>query len=48
METVASHINQMQQIYEDFGPVFEQLGAEQTGPRKQVQNHSSFRALGPP
>lgn len=39
MEQVASHINQMQQIYEDFGPVFEHLAAEQSGPHKQVENH---------
>lgn len=30
MEKVASHINEMQKIYEDFGSVFEQLAAEQS------------------
>lgn len=30
MEKVASHINEMQKIYEDFGTVFEQLAAEQS------------------
>nr|XP_046229514.1 rho guanine nucleotide exchange factor TIAM2-like [Scatophagus argus] len=36
MEKVASHINEMQKIYEDYGPVFDQLAAEQSGPHKQV------------
>lgn len=31
MEKVASHINEMQKIYEDYGSVFDQLVAEQTG-----------------
>lgn len=30
MEKVASHINEMQKIYEEFGCVFEQLAAEQS------------------
>ncbi|XP_070843998.1 rho guanine nucleotide exchange factor TIAM2-like [Chaetodon trifascialis] len=36
MEKVASHINEMQKIYEDYGSVFDQLAAEQSGPHKQV------------
>ena len=36
METVASHINEMQKIYEDYGSVFDQLAAEQSAPDKQV------------
>lgn len=36
MEKVASHINEMQKIYEDYGSVFDQLAAEQSGPDKQV------------
>ncbi|MED6241313.1 hypothetical protein ATANTOWER_008644, partial [Ataeniobius toweri] len=36
MEKVASHINEMQKIYEDFGSVFDQLVAEQTGHDKEV------------
>ncbi|KAM3602394.1 uncharacterized protein V6R79_003224 [Siganus canaliculatus] len=36
MEEVASHINEMQKIYEDYGSVFDQLAAEQGGPHKQV------------
>ena len=36
MEKVASHINDMQKIYEDFGPVFDQLAAEQNSPDKEV------------
>ncbi|XP_044024082.1 rho guanine nucleotide exchange factor TIAM2 isoform X2 [Siniperca chuatsi] len=36
MEKVASHINEMQKIYEDYGSVFDQLAAEQSGPDRQV------------
>ncbi|KAM6973611.1 rho guanine nucleotide exchange factor TIAM2 isoform 2-T2 [Aplochiton taeniatus] len=36
MEKVASHINEMQKIYEDYGAVFDQLVAEQTGHQKEV------------
>ncbi|KAM4713396.1 rho guanine nucleotide exchange factor TIAM2 isoform 1-T3 [Anableps anableps] len=36
MEKVASHINEMQKIYEDYGSVFDQLAAEQSGADKQV------------
>uniref|UniRef100_A0AAR2KND4 TIAM Rac1 associated GEF 2a n=1 Tax=Pygocentrus nattereri TaxID=42514 RepID=A0AAR2KND4_PYGNA len=36
MEKVASHINEMQKIYEDYGAVFDQLVAEQSGPEKEV------------
>lgn len=36
MEKVASHINEMQKIYEDYGSVFDQLAAEQIGPNRQV------------
>uniref|UniRef100_A0A8C6PSV8 TIAM Rac1 associated GEF 2 n=1 Tax=Nothobranchius furzeri TaxID=105023 RepID=A0A8C6PSV8_NOTFU len=36
MEKVASHINEMQKIYEEYGPVFDQLVAEQTGLDKEV------------
>uniref|UniRef100_A0A3Q3KV78 DH domain-containing protein n=2 Tax=Mastacembelus armatus TaxID=205130 RepID=A0A3Q3KV78_9TELE len=36
MEKVASHINEMQKIYEDYGAVFDQLTAEQSSPDKQV------------
>lgn len=37
MEKVASHINEMQKIYEDYGAVFDQLVAEQSGTKKEVQ-----------
>lgn len=37
MEKVASHINEMQKIYEDYGAVFDQLVAEQSGTEKEVQ-----------
>uniref|UniRef100_A0A3B4TA86 TIAM Rac1 associated GEF 2b n=1 Tax=Seriola dumerili TaxID=41447 RepID=A0A3B4TA86_SERDU len=40
MEKVASHINEMQKIYEDYGCVFDQLAAEQSGPDKQVTDIS--------
>ncbi|KAL4624054.1 T-lymphoma invasion and metastasis-inducing protein 2 isoform X1 [Arapaima gigas] len=36
MEKVASHINEMQKIYEDYGTVFDQLVAEQSGTDKEV------------
>ncbi|KAF7231106.1 rho guanine nucleotide exchange factor TIAM2 [Nothobranchius furzeri] len=36
MEKVASHINEMQKIYEEYGCVFDQLVAEQSGADKQV------------
>lgn len=36
MEKVASHINEMQKIYEDYGAVFDQLVAEQSGSEKEV------------
>lgn len=36
MEKVASHINEMQKIYEDYGSVFDLLVTEQTGPEKEV------------
>lgn len=36
MEKVASHINEMQKIYEDYGAVFDQLVAEQAGHDKEV------------
>lgn len=37
MEKVASHINEMQKIYEDYGSVFDQLVAEQIGHDKEVR-----------
>lgn len=37
MEKVASHINEMQKIYEDYGTVFDQLVAEQSSREKEVQ-----------
>lgn len=35
MNKVASHINEMQKIHEEFGAVFDQLFAEQTGEKKR-------------
>lgn len=43
MEKVASHINEMQKIYEDYGCVFDQLAAEQSGADKQVNNQPGER-----
>ncbi|KAF0024017.1 hypothetical protein F2P81_024647 [Scophthalmus maximus] len=40
MEKVASHINEMQKIYEDYGCVFDQLAAEQSGADRQVSDIS--------
>lgn len=42
MEKVASHINEMQKIYEDYGTVFDQLVAEQSGTEKEVSGTSRF------
>ncbi len=45
MEKVASHINEMQKIYEDYGSVFDQLVAEQTGHDKEVDPHFRIRFI---
>ncbi|XP_053488305.1 rho guanine nucleotide exchange factor TIAM2 isoform X1 [Ictalurus furcatus] len=55
MEKVASHINEMQKIYEDYGAVFDQLVVEQSGSEKEVTEismgeflmHSSVMWLNP-
>ncbi|XP_038127486.1 T-lymphoma invasion and metastasis-inducing protein 2 [Cyprinodon tularosa] len=55
MEKVASHINEMQKIYEEFGLVFDHLVAEQTSHDKEVTEismgeflmHSSVDWLNP-
>lgn len=36
MNKVASHINEMQKIHEEFGAVFDQLIIEQSGEKKEV------------
>lgn len=41
MNKVASHINEMQKIHEEFGAVFDQLIAEQTGEKKEVRKPTS-------
>ncbi|XP_067224502.1 rho guanine nucleotide exchange factor TIAM2 isoform X1 [Chanodichthys erythropterus] len=45
MEKVASHINEMQKIYEDYGAVFDQLVAEQSGSEKEVSEISMGQFL---
>ncbi|XP_078261880.1 rho guanine nucleotide exchange factor TIAM2-like [Rhinoraja longicauda] len=45
MEKVASHINEMQTIYEDYGTVFDQLIAEQPGTKKEVTELSMGELL---
>ncbi|XP_069787712.1 rho guanine nucleotide exchange factor TIAM2 isoform X2 [Narcine bancroftii] len=45
MEKVASHINEMQKIYEDYGTVFDQLIAEQPGTNKEVTELSMGELL---
>lgn len=45
MEKVASHINEMQKIYEDYGAVFDQLVAEQSGAEKEVTEISMGQFL---
>uniref|UniRef100_UPI0037E8A73A rho guanine nucleotide exchange factor TIAM2 n=1 Tax=Semicossyphus pulcher TaxID=241346 RepID=UPI0037E8A73A len=42
MEKVASHINEMQKIYEDYGSVFDQLAAEQSGADRQEISMGEF------
>uniref|UniRef100_A0AAZ3SDK2 Tiam1/2 second PH-like domain-containing protein n=1 Tax=Oncorhynchus tshawytscha TaxID=74940 RepID=A0AAZ3SDK2_ONCTS len=56
MNKVASHINEMQKIHEEFGLVFDQLIAEQTGDKKEVADlsmgdlllHTSVAWINPP
>ncbi|XP_070589853.1 rho guanine nucleotide exchange factor TIAM2 isoform X3 [Erythrolamprus reginae] len=45
MEKVASHINEMQKIYEDYGAVFDQLVADQSGTEKEVTELSMGELL---
>ncbi|KAF4102553.1 rho guanine nucleotide exchange factor TIAM2 isoform X2 [Onychostoma macrolepis] len=45
MEKVASHINEMQKIYGDYGAVFDQLVAEQSGTEKEVTEISMGQFL---
>ncbi|XP_077094759.1 rho guanine nucleotide exchange factor TIAM2 isoform X1 [Siphateles boraxobius] len=45
MEKVASHINEMQKIYEDYGAVFDQLVSEQSGAEKEVTEISMGQFL---
>ncbi|XP_061137576.1 rho guanine nucleotide exchange factor TIAM1 isoform X2 [Syngnathus typhle] len=40
MNKVASHINEMQKIHEEFGAVFDQLITEQSGDKKEVPDLS--------
>ena len=42
MEKVASHINEMQKIYEDYGTVFDQLVADQSGTEKEVREGTTY------
>uniref|UniRef100_A0A8D0CEF7 TIAM Rac1 associated GEF 1 n=1 Tax=Scleropages formosus TaxID=113540 RepID=A0A8D0CEF7_SCLFO len=56
MNKVASHINEMQKIHEEYGAVFDQLIAEQTGDKKEVVDlsmgdlllHTSVAWMNPP
>ncbi|XP_067848872.1 rho guanine nucleotide exchange factor TIAM1-like isoform X2 [Heptranchias perlo] len=56
MNKVASHINEMQKLHEEYGAVFDQLIAEQTGEKKEVVDlsmgdlllHSTVTWLNPP
>lgn len=45
MNKVASHINEMQKIHEEFGAVFDQLITEQTGDKKEVGWPHLYMAL---
>ncbi|XP_068601223.1 rho guanine nucleotide exchange factor TIAM1-like [Brachionichthys hirsutus] len=56
MNKVASHINEMQKIHEEFGAVFDQLIIEQSGEKKEVADlsmgdlllHTSVTWINPP
>ncbi|XP_061103975.1 rho guanine nucleotide exchange factor TIAM1-like isoform X1 [Conger conger] len=56
MNKVASHINEMQKIHEEYGAVFDQLIAEQTADKKEVADlsmgdlllHTSVSWINPP
>ncbi|XP_028855883.1 T-lymphoma invasion and metastasis-inducing protein 1 isoform X2 [Denticeps clupeoides] len=56
MNKVASHINEMQKIHEEFGTVFDHLIAEQSGDKKDVADlsmgdlllHTSVTWINPP
>uniref|UniRef100_A0A6Q2ZB44 TIAM Rac1 associated GEF 1a n=1 Tax=Esox lucius TaxID=8010 RepID=A0A6Q2ZB44_ESOLU len=56
MNKVASHINEMQKIHEEFGAVFDQLISEQTSDKKEVADlsmgdlllHSTMQWINPP
>uniref|UniRef100_A0A665V002 TIAM Rac1 associated GEF 1b n=1 Tax=Echeneis naucrates TaxID=173247 RepID=A0A665V002_ECHNA len=56
MNKVASHINEMQKIHEEFGAVFDQLITEQSGEKKEVADlsmgdlllHTSVTWINPP
>ncbi|KAJ8266663.1 hypothetical protein GJAV_G00133200 [Gymnothorax javanicus] len=56
MNKVASHINEMQKLHEEYGAVFDQLIAEQTGDKKEVADlsmgdlllHTSVSWINPP
>ncbi|XP_034459426.1 T-lymphoma invasion and metastasis-inducing protein 1 isoform X2 [Hippoglossus hippoglossus] len=56
MNKVASHINEMQKIHEEFGAVFDHLITEQSGEKKEVADlsmgdlllHTSVTWLNPP
>lgn len=39
MNKVASHINEMQKIHEEYGAVFDQLISEQSSDKKEVLFH---------
>lgn len=40
MNKVASHINEMQKIHEEFGAVFDQLITEQSSEKKEVDRRN--------
>lgn len=40
MNKVASHINEMQKLHEEYGAVFDQLINEQSGDKKEVNRIS--------
>lgn len=48
MNKVASHINEMQKLHEEYGAVFDQLINEQTADKKEVNMMMPFLFKGYP
>lgn len=47
MNKVASHINEMQKLHEEYGAVFDHLINEQTADKKQVNKNNASCFMNP-